>query len=172
MTFSQIPSQETLDDMLKEIGSEKLLKEDKQKIFKNNIFRDRELDYNFMPSIEEIVELATRKNLHFLVVYLAIMYLEVNRKFKCLDCNKKFGRRDQLQAHKTNEHGTGKEIQENRTQSTSKYLVVHANLLMQFLFTVSSLLIRCLNKRSFYVSNLSTQQRICTQKTTGSNQLE
>ena len=98
MTFTQIPAKKTLEAMIEEIQSQDLLKEDKQKIFHAKVYEDKDLIFKFMPSIEDIVDLAKRRNLHFLPVYLAIVYLKVM----------------------TFDHGNGKDNRENRMQTTSK----------------------------------------------------
>ena len=130
--YATMCDEKSLDDLLEKIKADEYLSNDRRRLLiDTNIFQDKDLDMAFMPSIEEIVKVAKRKNIHFLVVYFAIMRLKLTHRFKCNHCAKIFVKEEQLRIHER-KHRT------DIMPSTSKKCVPKLKL---FIFPYSLLLL-------------------------------
>ena len=99
--FCKPPLQKTLDKLLIAFENETPLREKKGELFNRNIFKDEDLIYdeNSTPTLEEILDLAKKKNNHFLVIYSAIMTIKIENRLKCNKCDKRFPTKYQLEQH-------------------------------------------------------------------------
>ena len=118
--FSKKITKNTLNTLKEKIKSsnEANLKEDFFSLYKKNIFTDASLEFPFMPEIEDMIDVAERRKIHFLAVYVAIMEMKLRTRFECQDCGKLFANRSQLQTHENMAHA--KENQENVKPNTSE----------------------------------------------------